>query len=466
MVSGDTNDTEITSSTLNITCKNIGVKSPYAPEHPNSTKDYVACKSLVTLVDNFSYGNQATDIMQNVDRANNNAKIESTLWEQTQRAQHGTSHLEAMKGNVDKQYQHKIQKAAISAAELVTLQTKISSFPTAKDGRALCQGSSGEERSVADKIISSFTSYGTQIFSRVNLPNPIDNYSPCRLALAKYGPLFFPNGGAALIALKEKKFQAGMRAATEALQASLSKKLSDDIKDRIKALKKRKEDAIAEGGFKPELLVNPCLANPLLPACKKESPGGFTPGSFNFEGTGNTASLTSSGPDFSDASPDKELNIGADAPILNNATKELEKKLSKSLGGQRPSGSRPGFGTGSGSGGAGSGSGGSGSGGSGGVSGKDFKKGGRRPVPPGKLTANFRGGARRLFSRGSAKLNKNNQYNSGALKKKAQDKIREGILNYRLPASVTKRNTNIFQRISLRYNKVAKDNRLLEYQVK
>ena len=432
--------------------------------HGSITKDYEDCKELWSLAKNFYYGRQTMGVTQGVDQQKKHAELQSQVFQDHQLKASGTTELQALKGSIDKNTQHQYQKATLSAAEAAALKAKINAFPTRQKAKDFCIDDDND-----DAIIGAVKELGGGSFSRWTPPasNPED--TPCALALQQW-PQLFANEDV-LNEVKGMMFQAGVRAATELGQAKLMEGQARDVQENIEALKKRDEDDKASGGFDPDMLVDTCVVNPHLPICQQQvgQERGALAHGFNFQGSQGSASLTRADKGqgaFKRVAPDRGLNLGGSGPLPR--TNELEEKLGRSVRGQSPGGGkRPSLAGGSGGGGGGGGGVGSGGGGSssGGVSPRDFKGRSRGRSPNGNVysSAGVRRG--RLFAGGSkAKASKKNSKLADLFNKKK--KIRDSILNYRLPASVTGKDGNIFQRISARYDQVESAKRLLEYEVK
>ena len=284
------------------------------------------------------------------------------------------------------------------------------------------------------------------------------------IALQAFGDHMFQNERV-LVAAKNQLFNSIKDSALLSAQTALSNMQGDSIRENIEALKKRKDEELGKGGFDPDLLVNECVVNPQLPACRpKVPPLGYVGGGFKFEGPGNSGTLTSPSDDDYPFAPYDELDIGGAGPLAN-IPESLKNELDTSI--PTPSGSRLGFGGPGGGGGGGPSGGAPGGGGQGGVTSKDFEKrgGGRSSrIRDVKAMGNIGPGGR-LFGGGRLQQKKSGDLAS-LFKKNTKDKIKNAIINYRMPVSVTDKNSNIFQRISFRYDQVEGDKRLLEYEVK
>ena len=476
--------------------------------------DYQACKGLVSLMDGFTYANISAQKIQEIDQSRSYEKIRAETWKKTQMGDNTTTQLGALEASVRKQGQHLSQKATLKSGEALALKFKIRSFPTRQKVLELCPDSDRDE----DKYAQSFRNNLQEVLAeqfkigrdeaksikealedkihgyegmtpkdkkealkkafedkkkalkealkdKIHGYKPTSNESPCEMSMDHFKKMF--QNTAVLIAAKEQFFNSLKDTALHTVQKLLSDRQANRISKNIEALNNRKEQALKEEGFDPDLLVNECVVNPLIPACRsQDDPIGFSGGGFDFGGPGNSGTLTPKSQEKIPFLPEDDLEINvADIPIPR-PTKGPKSTLSDSVRGQVPQGSRPGFGRAGGAGSGGGPGGGAGaSGSSGGVSGKDFKKkGGRRSGRVSDVKGNFKGGGR-LFGIGNSRKKKSNDLAS-LFKKDTKDKINNAILNYRLPASVKGKEDNLFKRISLRYDKIKGHKRLIEYEVK
>ena len=443
--------------------------------------DYQACKGLVSLMDGFTYANISAQKIQEIDQSRSYEKIRAETWKKTQMGDNTNTQLGALEASVRKQSQHLSQKATLKSGEALALKFKIRSFPTKQKVLKLCPHSDRDEHEYAGSFKSNLKRVllnqpkikdDDDETIKNDLKDKIDEYhqltpdeNPCEMSVKQF-PKMFQNT-TVLIAAKEQFFNSLKDTALHTFQKLLSDRQANRISKNIEALNNRKEQALKEEGFDPDLLVNECVVNPLIPACRsRDDPMGFPGGGFYFGGPGNSGTLTPRSQEKIPFLPEDDLEINvADIPIPR-PTKGPKSTLSDSVRGQVPQGSRPGFGrAGGGGSGGGPGGGGGASGSSGGVSGKDFKKkGGRRSGRVSDVKGNFKGGGR-LFGTGNSRKKKSNDLAS-LFKKGTKDKIHNAILNYRLPASVKGKEDHLFKRISLRYDKIKGHKRLIEYEVK
>ena len=442
------------------------------------TKDYVPCKNLISLVNKFSIGRVVLEQGHYIHSQTTQADLQAKAWEESQVGQNTTSTMEALKGGLDTQYNHQIQKAGASALEFATLNNKINSFPTPKKARKLWTNKGQEIGSIIDQVVLKLNErrkdettefFTDQIIEEVTTEmsdtNPINEVFLSESQLARS---FFKNQEQLNIA-KQRMYQVGLKMGLEGANILLMRKHLNQLKKDIAALKDKKDNAL-EQEFDPDLYANPCLVNPLIPACQKPNETeieteNFSLGDYQFGGEEGQSVSTTLGEELPNGlSPTQDLGIG-DAAILPGMQTELVEKLSDEVsvagGGGRPSlggGQSSGGGSGAGAGGAGAGG-----GGGGGVSSKDFQKRTSNGRPVSDIRDQRAAPTGSWFSRKGRKGSQRNIAN--LLKKNAKDNIKGTILSYRLPASVSPSNSSIFQRISSRYDKVEKTKRLLEYEV-
>lgn len=419
------------------------------------TRDYNECVSLTQLVDNFALGKQGLNMFQQVDQQYNQLDIQADLTESVALGNSTTNSQEAMKRSIDKQTQHQLQNAAVSAAEFGTLISRVKTYPSIFDARTFCKEQS-QSKELAEIIATKF-----QIADVIDLGVGNSSATPCEIALSRYGGVIFANAGI-LNQLKGRMYQSGMETAMAGLQAALSNKFSNDLGDNIDALNQRREDELANGGFDPNLLMNQCQVNPNLPACAS---GGLPPGvGFNPNTTTNTVPSITNPNNPDDEFDDVPIGDTGDGALAGEAILEFEDELNGSVRGQLASGARPGLGgTGSGEGGGAGGGAGGGGAASGGVSAKDFEQqSGSAPSRISDVGGSGGGGSGgALFrSRGGS----SNKDLANVFKKK--NSIRNGIMNFngRNPASVGGASGNLFQRISKQYSSALKNNRLHNYE--
>ncbi|MCY4643315.1 MAG: hypothetical protein OXB88_01725 [Bacteriovoracales bacterium] len=432
------------------------------------TKDYVACKKVLHTLDSYSFAEQGLQTYQQGDQAVHHAKVQSEIVKNFHGGDNLQPYLGAQAKTIDKRKEQEMQKGALTSAQLAQLVAKIRSFPTSEKALALCDNDTSNKQYWIE-VNKKFETVAPDI---VRSPVSDRENSPCRAALySERGKHLFRNEGI-LQDAKAKRNESVMKLGQSAVQSHLLGEHADDIRKRIAELKKRREDALKGDGFDEDLLVDQCQLNPHLEACrgKDGSPGpfGFTPGGYVFGGGGNPGSLTPKGGE----NPFKPENPSGHLPsediIIPEGLSELEERLGGGVEG-RPSGQRAKLSGASGGGGGGAPpGGGGGGGGQGGVSAADFEKKGGGPGFNGSrdvIGPGYRGGALFGRGRGSGK-GKGGSNLSSLLGKKSKNKDRNSMLSYRLPASVSQRGTNIFKRISARYDKVEKSKRLLEYEVK
>lgn len=447
------------------------------------TKDYIPCKELLSQANMLATSRTALDIGHQAHTQMTQGKLQAEAWEKSQLGDSTTASMEALQKGTNTQFHHQTQKAGFSALEMATLQSKTSKFPTPQKARDLWVSEGGDMNLIVESTIKALkektdTNNAKNLLGSVNVEiivrgiegetgyqNSIDH------ALREFGGGLFANG-ARLNEVKQRVNQLKIQMITEGATAALLKRQANQLSKDIDALQEKKDEALNDTSFDPNLSVNPCLLNPLIPACQNQdetntSPNNVMLGGYNFGNEGGQSAITSVSEkgDPLGLSPTHDLGVG-DGAVPPGVQAQIAKKLSDEVpmpsGGGRPSlgGGQGGAPGGGGGGGGGLPAGGGGSGG--GVSSKDFQN--RSPAQTkGADAPDYRVTPKGNWSVGQRSSGRKNNI-ADLFKKNAKANIKNSILNYRLPASISESSSNIFQRISSRYDKMEEAKRLLEYE--